>query len=123
MRRTALLTACALWVGCRTAPARPDLPAVLVDPNPRSRAELMRAMSAALDGVPVTLADDALTRESTVLLERGRHRDEGGRPAQGREMGKPERFFLVKSGADCVLVHERTGKRFTLLETACSPID
>jgi hypothetical protein len=79
-------------------------------------------MSDALGGVPVTLAEDALTRESTVVLERARHRDDRGLPVQGRELGAPERFQLVKSGADCVLVHERSGKRFTLKETACSPI-
>ena len=123
MNEAAFLAACAVsFAACASAPAQRDVPAVVTQPNPRSQAELTRAMSSALGGVTVTLADDALTRESAVLLERGRHRDEGGRPAQGREMGMPERFFLVKSGADCVLVHERTGKRFTLVETACSAI-
>ncbi len=108
---------------CRTALARQELPAVIAENSSRSRAELAAAVSAALDGVAVTLADDALTRESTLVLERARRRDESGLPVQGRETGMPERFRLVRSGADCVLVHERSGRRFTLQETACTPLE
>ena len=123
MRR--LLIACALAsVGaCKTAPIRQDAPAVILEPSPRSREELAGAMSAALNGVTVTLADDALTRESTLVLERAKHRDASGLPVQGREMGMPERFRLVKSGTECVLVHEGTGRRFTLRETTCAPVE
>jgi hypothetical protein len=42
--------------------------------------------------------------------------------ANGRELGMPERFRLVKSGGQCVLVHERSGKRFALAATNCAPI-
>ena len=108
---------------CRTAPVRRELPAVIAEPSSRSRAELAGAVSAALNGVSVTLADDALTRESTLVLERARRRDESGLPVQGRETGTPERFRLVKSGADCVLVHESSGRRVTLQETTCSPLE
>ena len=123
MRR--LLIACALAsVGaCKMAPIRQDAPAVILEPSPRSREELAGAMSAALNGVTVTLADDALTRESTLVLERAKHRDASGLPVQGREMGMPERFRLVKSGTECVLVHEGTGRRFTLRETTCAPVE
>ena len=41
------------------------------------------------------------------------------KPHTGRDMGKPEHFRLVKSGTQCVLVHERTGKRTTLASTTC----
>jgi hypothetical protein len=107
---------------CKTAPVRQDLPAVIAEPSSKSRAELAETVSAALNGVPVTLADDALTRDSTLVIERARQRDPSGLPAQGREMGTPERFRLVKSGAECVLVHEGSGRRFTLHETTCSTI-
>ncbi len=108
-------------LACRTVPPRPDVPAVIVEPTARSRAALVGAVSAALGGVPVTLAEDALTQESTLLVERARLRDPTGLPANGRQLGGPERFQLVKSGAECVLVHERTGGRFALAATACSP--
>ena len=119
------LGACALvsLVACRTASARPDVAAVVAEPGAESRAELAAAVGAALGGVPVRLSDDALTRESTLVLERARQRDPSGLPAQGRERGVPERFRLVKNGADCVLIHERTGQRFTLRETTCAPVE
>ena len=119
------LGACALvsLVACRTASARPDVAAVVAEPGAESRAELAAAVGAALGGVPVRLSDDALTRESTLIVERARQRDPSGLPAQGRERGVPERFRLVKNGADCVLIHERTGQRFTLRETTCAPVE
>src|SRR5207244_1674144 len=91
-----LLGACAIASvgGCRTAPVRPEAPAVIVDPSSRSREELAAAVSAALNGVTVTLADDALMRESTLVLERAKRRDASGLPVQGRELGTPERFRL-----------------------------
>jgi len=121
----AALGACALvsLVACRTASARPDMAALVAEPGAESRAELAAAVGAALGGVPVRLSDDAFTRESTLVLERARQRDPSGLPAQGRERGVPERFRLVKNGADCVLIHERTGQRFTLRETTCAPVE
>jgi hypothetical protein len=120
----AFLGACALALlaACRTSSTRPDVPAVVAEPGAQARAELAAAVSSALGGVPVRLADDALTRESTLVLERAKHRDASGLPVQGREMGTPERFHLVKSGPDCVLIHEGSGRRFSLHETTCAPL-
>jgi hypothetical protein len=95
---------------------------VITDSSARSRAELEHAVSAALNGATVTLRDDALTREDTLVVERIRHRDPNGLLVEGRDMGRPERFHLVKSGADCVLVHENTGRRFPLSQTNCAAI-
>lgn len=121
----AFLGACALafLAACRTASARPDVPAVVAERGAQARAEVAAAVSTALGGVPVRLADDALTRESTLVVERARQRDPSGLPAQGREMGMPERFHLVKSGPDCVLIHEGSGRRFSLRETTCAPLE
>ena len=115
---------CALLmlVGCGTLRAEADTPAVIVDPTAQSRAELVRAVGAALHGAQVTVADDALTHESALLIERAGRLDPNGLPANGRELGMPERFRLVKSGGQCVLVHERSGKRFALAATSCAPI-
>lgn len=101
-----------LLSGC-AASAQPEVPAIIDTPTSASRAELAQAISGALNGAPVRLADDALTRDSLLILEK---------PHTGRDLGKPEHFRLVKSGTDCVLVHERTGKRTTLASTTCAPI-
>jgi hypothetical protein len=97
-----------------------DVPAVVTNPTPESLAELARVVSGALDGAPVTIADDALTREDTLIVERTVRRDAQGRPLTGRDSGRPEHFRLVRSGGRCVLVQERTGRRWTLESTTCS---
>jgi hypothetical protein len=97
---------------CAASYAEPYAAAIIDKPTSASRAELARAVSGALNGAPVTLADDALTRESTLSVEQ-RH--------TGRDLGRPEHFRLVKRGNDCALVHERTGKRTTLASTSCQP--
>jgi len=114
---TALAVAVMLALaGCATANTRPDLPAVLTNPTAEGRAELARRVSGALHGAPITIADDALTRDSTLIVERTRPRSADGVPLNGRE-----HFRLVRNGTRCVLVHERTGKRWTLKAATCSP--
>ena len=107
---------------CRTAQARPDLPAVITEPTSQTRTELVEAVSSALGGARVMLSDDALARDSTLLVERNRRLDPNGLPVNGRDLGRPETFRLVKNGADCVLVHENSGRRFPLSQTACAAI-
>lgn len=116
----------ALWLvgsaGCAGGPASAQLdevPAVITSPTPESREELTRVVGEALGGVPVTLADDALTRESVVVIERREPRDARGRPLSGRSLETPERFRLVLVGEQCVLVREATGERFPLA-AACA---
>lgn len=113
-----------LFAACKSGPEPQRVPegapARIVNPTPQSRAALAQAVRDALDGVPVMLADDALTRESTLVLERAAHRDPEGHRAQGRELGRPERFTLFKTERDCVLVHERTGRRMALVATECA---
>jgi len=105
----------------QTCSAPPDVPAVITNPTAEGRAELARTVSRALNGASITLADDALVRESALIVERARPRDLEGRPLTGRETGRPEHFQLVKSGARCVLVHEGSGRRFTLASVTCAP--
>jgi hypothetical protein len=107
---------------CGTLPAGNDVPAIVVAPNAQSRVELQQTVSGALNGAPVTLADDALTHDSVLLIERNQARDANGVPLSGRELGRPEKFQLVKNGAECVLIHETSGNRWTLKHTTCSPV-
>jgi hypothetical protein len=106
----------ALLAACASSSPRPDslegaVPAVIVEPTPKSRAALLQAVTDALGQEPL-LADDALTRESVLLVER--------RHVEGRERGTPERFRLLLAGGRCVLVHERTGQRAPLVDTRCA---
>ena len=101
--------------------ASSDLPALITKPTAESRAEVARAVSTALNRAGVPLAEDALVRESILVVEGAHPRAIGGAPATGRETRRPEHFRLVKSGLRCVLVHEESGHRFTLPSTKCSP--
>lgn len=105
--------------GCSSLPAQQEVPALITAPNPASRAELERVISSSLNGAPVTLADDALTRDSVLTIEPVRPRDAQGRPLDGRDPGRPEHFRLLQAGSDCVLVHERTGQRWKLTQSSC----
>jgi hypothetical protein len=116
-----MLTVAGMLTLMACASARRDVPAVIPSPTPESRAELARVVAGALHGAPLTLADDALTSDSTLVIEPVRPRDAGGVPLNGRERGRPEHFRLVKNGSRCVLVHEGTGRRFTLAAATCAP--
>ncbi len=105
---------------CASAPAGKDVPAVITSPTEAGRAELLRVVRGALNGAPLTLADDALTRDSSLIVERVRPRDASGLPLDGRVLGAPDRFRLVVNGSRCLLVHERTGKRYRLRATTCA---
>src|SRR5487761_2442753 len=123
MRATAQLqiaiALCAI-TACTTNPAAKDVPAIIVRPDAQSRADLQSAVSKALNRTSVTLADDALTRDSSLSMERARLRDPQQGIAQGRETRMPEHFRLVESGHHCVLIHERTGQRMELANTRCA---
>ena len=106
---------------CATVSPQRDVPALITSPSPKSHAELVRVVSRVLNGASITIADDALTRDSALIIERARARGADGAPLTGRDTGRPEHFRLVKNGSRCVLVHERSGKRFTLASASCSP--
>ncbi len=121
LTRALSVTAALALAGCLPRLAPTDLPAVLTNPTPRTHAELVRVVSRAMNGAPVTLADSALTADDVLIVGRTERRDAQGRNLNGRELGRPEHFRLVKSGSQCVLVHEQTGQRWTLRSATCAP--
>lgn len=107
--------------GCESLRADQEVPAIITQPTADTRGELVSTVRSALNGAPVTIADDALTRASVLTIERAA-RDATGARLDGRDPGRPERFRLFKKGSACVLVHERTGKRSTLTLASCLPV-
>jgi hypothetical protein len=104
---------------CRSGSAPPPRPALIAHPTAASRADLERAVSEALGGAPVRLADDALTRDSLLIVGRAQARDVNGVPLNGRELGRPQHFRLLLRGPRCVLLHVETGKSRALPHTMC----
>jgi hypothetical protein len=117
----------ACWLAVTVAPAAcgtlsaQEQPAVIAAPTVASRAELARVVSAAFNGQPVTLADDALTHESVLTTERRTPPGEQGRAATGRTLDAPQRLNLVLRGTRCFLVHAFDGREWELNEAQCVP--
>jgi hypothetical protein len=103
--------------------AHPESAAVIIEPTDASRAALHEALSAALGRSDVTLADDALTRDSILLIEPTPARDAAGQRITGRDFGRPEEFRLVTREGRCMLIHERTGRQYELSHTRCAARD
>ena len=108
-----------LVAGCASPEIGSEVPALRVDPDAASTAELRNVASSALDGVDVLIADDALTGSSWLIVERGMRQRIDGPPELGRNLGRPERFQLVLDGNQCFLVHENTEFRWLLTDTDC----
>jgi hypothetical protein len=119
--RACLLAAAALATAACGSLAAQDSPGVIASPSAASRAELARVVSSAMNGQPVTLADDALTRDSTLTIERRTPPGEQGRAATGRTVEEPARFSLVVRDDSCVLVRESDGRAFPLEGVRCAP--
>ncbi len=106
-------------VGCQTLASGEDVPACITNPTDDSRAALQSAVNDALN-TGVTLADDALTDSSVLIIERNPPRNMQSPPAQGRNMDTPIRFRLVLNGSDCILIDQRDDSRYLLEKTTCA---
>jgi hypothetical protein len=104
---------------CGTLGAQ-EQPALIAAHTQESRAELTRVVSTAMNGQPVTLADDALTRESVLVIERRTPPGEQGRAATGRTLEAPQRLNLVLRTGRCLLVRA-DGREWELTEARCVP--
>ena len=114
-----LVSGCATRERALDPPTEADPPALLVAPSAETRHELAHAVSEALNGASVHVADDALTTESHLIITRAERRDAAGRLLLGRSTETPERFDLVKHGDACILVQERTARRWPLKSARC----
>jgi hypothetical protein len=98
-----------------------EQPALLADSSPGSRAELARVVTAAADGRPALLADDALTRDSVLTLEQREPSAQTGRLATGRTLDAPLKLKLVLRGDRCLLVRESDRREWPLDAARCVP--
>jgi hypothetical protein len=124
MRGTKRLLGVLVIAACRTAnPSEP--PAYIVRPTLESRLALTQAVRNALSDPQVKVDDDALTGNGALMIDRAQRPDPKRLAIDGRDPGDPrgvsERFHLVKIGAHCVLIHDRTDRHFELIGTECAP--
>ena len=69
-------------------------------------------------GVPVELAGDALTKDSLLVIE-PKPALIDGRPINGREQRRPDRFTLLLVKGKCMLRRESSGKLLALKGATC----
>lgn len=105
---------------CKADTAGADRPARVVAPDPASRAELERVVSAALGGVAIQLADDALVHDSLLNIEPRAYRDAQNNRIMGRDPGAPTQFRLLKRGQQCILERVGAQERWVLSDTHCA---
>jgi len=108
--------------GCQTTPPTKGEPAILTNPSIETTGELNRVVSQALNGVAVNIAPDALTTNSTLIIERANHRTISGDPMMGRRMDRPDHFSLSLSHRRCVLTHEQTSTHYALKNVKCMAV-
>jgi hypothetical protein len=114
-----LIAALAVGVGgCQTVATEHDEAAHIINADDASRAALQRAVNDALN-THVTLADNALTETSLLIIERSPPRNMQSVPALGRNMDVPIQFRLVINREDCILVDQRDRSRYILEDTTC----
>jgi hypothetical protein len=119
-RTGALLVFALVTLPTRVIQAEPwGAAAVITHPTAASRAALERAVSLALNGVHVRLADDALTRADLLIVGRAQARDARGLPLNGRDLERPQHFRLLRRRSQCVLLHVESGKARVLRHTTC----
>ena len=116
------VVALALLVGCSSQPAQGDsVPALLTGFDSQAHAELESVVSEALGGQSVTLAEQALTQQSLLIIERQPTRTLQQPRVPGRELQMPERFRLMTDGTGCWLLQLSSGARWPLQNASCRP--
>ena len=118
-RISMLFVLLALTVSCSAIDVEPDAPALLTNPGPESLREIEQTVATALDSTKVTIAADALTKNSVLVVERGLQSGIGRAPELGRDTGRPYRFQLVMNGSQCALVNQQNEVRLPLTVVEC----
>lgn len=119
IKKLSLLAFLGLTVfGCRTVATEQDRAARIVAPDDASRAALQRAVNGALH-TEVTLADDALTESSVLIIERSPPQTMDGLPTRGRTTEEPLQLRLVINRGRCILIDQRDHSRHELEHTRC----
>ena len=120
MKRTGtLIILTSLAAACGAPVVQSDVPSLLTNPGLETLQEIEQTVSTALNGTKVTLAADALTNNSMLVIERGMQRRIDRPPELGRDLGRPYRFQLVSDGSQCVLVDQQNGMHWPLVTVEC----
>ncbi len=113
------LSLCMLVTACRAQVVTTTVPALLTNPGAAMLQQIEQTVSAAMGGNKVTLAADAFTHSSVLVIERGLQRGITRNPELGRDLGRPFRFQLFVEGSNCVVLDQQTGMYWPLTDAVC----
>ena len=105
--------------GCKNSITKIAVDAVILNPTAESRAELLSVIQEALNRPHIVLADNALTTESTLIIDRNIKSSLSDSHETGRRLDLPIRFRLLKNNEECILIQENTDKYWILQQTQC----
>jgi outer membrane lipoprotein-sorting protein len=108
-----------LIAACRELNGQTTVPALLTNPGVDTLQEIEQTISAALNGVKVTLAPDVLTENSVLVIQHTMQHSIERPPELGRDLGRPYRFQLVTDGSQCVLVDMQSEQSWPLRSVKC----
>ena len=112
-----------LLSACQTTASSAPAEAMLMKSSPATTAMLSDAVSQALGGVKVTLADDVLMKNSTLTVETkiAQSMDSNRSIGLMNDRARPaaDRFTLMKEGRSCYLLHENSGQKMPLGQLEC----
>lgn len=111
-----------MTLACSKPVMNEDIPALIVEPDSTSRDVLQHTVAKALQVAEITLTDDALTKDSVLIIDRKNYRTLQQSPVLGRDLGRPEIFRLLLSGGRCVLLRQADGTRWKLENMRCIPV-
>ncbi|MCG9754048.1 hypothetical protein L1D40_02260 [Shewanella insulae] len=103
------------------APVPAPVPAIISEPSAESLTELEAAIAKLLQIDKVTLAADAFTQNSRLVLERHPHRDPNGQLLMGRSFELPQIVQLWISGDECFVADTEEHRSAPLTVTRCTP--
>ncbi len=104
-----------LSAGCQTTTANSTpVNAVLSAPSAKTLAKINDAVSKALGGRTVTLAENILTTDSQLVMD--------PKFVESRSVQRPDHFALMMAGKSCYLVHRESGAKLPLSRVKCRPL-
>jgi hypothetical protein len=108
-RPAAVLLGLLAVAACRTTQAPLDDRTHAVRPTPEGRDAIAQVASREFAGARAVLDEDAIADDGVRVV------------APSSDPGRAERFHLSRTGERCVLIHDRTDRRYELTDTACAP--
>ncbi len=114
-----ICVACLALSGCQSTAQEETLSAaVIINSNAKTTQELTQIISQTL-GAEVIIADDALTQNHWLIVERKQHRNIEHGVLDGRSDETPENFKLVMKKDKCVLTYPKKQREWVLKNVRC----